>query len=200
MSQSFSSPQIPKVPKTCFLKLSSLYIVLSFKFQVKNNFLHSVSNLSYLTCHKEYPVGSYLFQNSATPLDLSFSFMKKVLKSNKLKDEGGRASNSFLGGLAGFSSSFFSTFFSAFLGYYLAYFSFLGFQSFLSSLTWTHSFLVTKGYLKKAATASLDKMCLYHLKIAQFPFKKDSSMTVQNKGAIAATKEVSATVNPNPAK
>lgn len=50
----------------------------------------------------------------------------KVLKSNKLKGEGGNSSKGFLAFWGG-ASSFFSTFFSSFLG---CYFSFLGFYSY----------------------------------------------------------------------
>lgn len=121
----------------------------------------------------------------------------KVLKSKKLKEEGGR-SNSSLGFVSCYlGSSFFSFLGSAaFLGFC---YSFLGFSCF-SGFKFTHSFLVTKGFLKMLATGSKERMWLYHLKMATFPFKKFWSITVYIKGAMTQTKEVSATVNYSPAK
>lgn len=86
-----------------------------------------------------------------------------------MKLVGGKASNSFLGALAGLSSAF-SSFLAAFyyyyfLGYYLSYYFLSPFfpPSFLSALIYTHSFLVTNGYLNTNLTPSKDNMCLYHL-------------------------------------
>jgi hypothetical protein len=85
---------------------------------VKDNLTPSPSYLSYLTCQIEYPLGSNYFQNSAQAFFLSFSLTMKVLKSKKLKSEGGNSNkgsttflgattSSFLAAGAAFFASFF---------------------------------------------------------------------------------------------
>lgn len=69
-------------------------------------------------CQIEKPAGSNYFQNSATASCLSGALVIKVLKSKKLKVDGGRLSNGFLAFYSVTSSSpsssfFFASFFGA---------------------------------------------------------------------------------------
>lgn len=121
----------------------------------------------------------------------------KVLKSNKLKEEGGKLSKGsppFLAGLG--SSSFFS---------YLGAAAFLGAASFLagaflSTFTLNQEVLHMKGALKNFLMGAKLNKCLYHLTKEKCPFLNPSSNTVQNKGAIQANKQISAADKASPAK
>ena len=121
----------------------------------------------------------------------------KVLKSNKLKVEGGNESKG--------SPYFFSTLgSSAFLGaasffYYLGAASFLA-GAFLSAFTAYQEVLHMKGPLKNFLMGPKLNICLYHLTVEKCPFLNPSSNTVQNKGAIHTNKQISAADKDSPAK